>query len=166
MNTLIPISGGWKSAYLLIRWLKTNPGKVIALHVRAPEQWVNRRTMAYSAIQQFVEMNYPDRVKWCDGSVNGIMPFDATNPRDIVTMMIGWLAKSKTVEITQVISTNRLDIGKGITVKTPEVSIIDALSEIPDPTFRQLFVCDAGALPCGKCAACVEIANAHQQMGR
>ena len=166
MNTLIPISGGWKSAYLLIRWLKTNTGRVAALHVRAPEQFVNRRTMAYSALQHFVDMNYPDRVRWYDASVNGVMPFDAINARDIVSMLVGWFVKSKSVEINQVISAQRLDLGKGINVKTPEVSIIDALSEIPDATLQMLFTCEAGPLPCGECPACREIAAARAQVGR
>ncbi len=166
MNTLIPISGGWKSAYLLIRWLKTNPGRVAALHVRAPDQHANRRTSAYSALQQFVEMNYPGRVQWHDGSVNGIMPFDAVTPREIISLLVGWFVKSKSVEITQVISAQRLDIGKGISVKVPEVSAIDALSEIPEATLQVLFTCEAGPLPCGKCPACQEIAAARAQVGR
>jgi hypothetical protein len=166
MNTLIPISGGWKSAYLLIRWLKTNPGHVYALHIRTPEKFVNRRTVGYSALQQYVDMNYPDRVRWHDASINGIMPFDATSPREIINMVVGWFAKSKAVEITQVISATRLDLGKGINVKTPEVSIIDAMSEIPEATLQMLFTCEAGLLPCGKCPACIEIATARAQMGR
>lgn len=154
---LVPLSGGWKSAYLLIHWLRTNTGKCAAFHAGLPgDRYLTRRISAYAAIRAYVEMNWPGRVQWMDCNISGVMPWDGIKTADLLGMIIGWIMRSSQADIGTVITPVEIGIDKR-KLKVKEVVAAEAKAEIPESTFRSLFVCENGPLPCGNCAACHEL---------
>jgi hypothetical protein len=156
---LIPLSGGWKSAYILVHWLRTNKEKCAAFHARLPgDPWVNRRTQAYAGIRGYVEMNFPGRVRWLDANVSGDMPWDATKPAEVLGTLLGMLMKSPSLDVSGVIAPCEIPVDKR-RLKVRECIASEAKAMIPEPTFRNLFTCEAGPLSCGLCSACLELAK-------
>ena len=161
MNTMILLSGGWKSAYALIRWLRTNPGNVIVLRCRLGDVFGAHRVRAAAAVRAYVEDRYPGRVSWYESNLVHTFP-DAPDPRSALSFLVGVaLASSACKDVSQVIVTRKMGLPKESIVKP---SLVDALTEVPDDLFRQLATCDQSPLPCGNCPACIEIETARKQI--
>jgi hypothetical protein len=171
MDTMILISGGWRSAYALIRWLRTHGGKCVALFVKTSSPRDNDRTRAVAALRQYVETNYPDRVDWRDALIGTTLPGGSIPHGDVMHLVVSHaLRLPQYAGIKAVIGAG--DWIKGAVKATGSKAeivpaggtIVDALVEIAPSLFRALCVCDAGTLPCGRCPACAEIENARKQI--
>lgn len=173
MDTMILISGGWRSAYALIRWLRTHGGKALAVYVKTSSPRDNDRTRAVAALRQYVEANYPDRVDWRDALIGTTLPGDAIAHGDAMTLIVSSALR------VPVYSGIKTVIGSGDWLKgaiksastkaeilSPNGTVVDALIELPPSLFSALCVCDASPIPCGKCAACIEIKTAREQIAK
>jgi hypothetical protein len=171
MDTMILISGGWRSAYALIRWLRTHGGKCVVLFVKTSSPRDNDRIRAVAALRQYVEANYPDRVDWRDALIGTTLPGYALPHAEVMHLVV-----SNALKVPQY-SGIKTVMGAGDWLKgaikaagsKAEIvptsgAIVDALVEIAPALFRALCTCEAGPLPCGTCPACAEIENARKQI--
>ena len=163
MNTLILLSGGWRSLNLLIRWLRTHSEKVAVLHCQLGDGIDNDRDRGYAAAMSHIAQTFPDRVQWYDSTFAHIYPAK-TDPREILRFHVEQFRKLSGVEVRKILVPVACGLGKAETVI--DQSITDALVEIPVSVFGRLMTCQKAILPCEKCPACIEIATARAQMGR
>ena len=161
MDTLIPISGGYKSAWLLARWLKSHPGHVRVLHCRTGTKRDNDGDRSYTAIRAFCEQTYPGRVTWHDAAISTMWDA-APAPAEVLDFLLKhFIAIHK---IKNVITPIRLGLGKIETVTTVDSS--DVLIDLPDHLISKTTYCEDSILPCGTCPACAVMDNARKQIGR
>ena len=162
MDTLILVSGGWRSAYALVYWLRSHPGKVYALHCRLADGHDRARSFADPAIRTYVEHRFPGRVVWhdCGWSNTFASPSDAR--ASLLFFVSSFLATPVGNQIKQVIVGKKIDVARKAEV-VADVQIIDAIGEIPGEVWRALHYCES--LPaCGKCPQCLEIETAYNQI--
>lgn len=162
MNTLILLSGGWRSLNLLIRWLRTHSEKVAVLHCQLGDGFDNDRDRGYVAAMSHIAQTFPDRVQWYDSTFAHIYP-TKTDPREILRFHVEQFRKLSGVEVRKILVPVACGLGKAETVI--DQVVMDALVEIPVPVFGRLMTCSKAILPCGKCPACVEIETARNQRG-
>ena len=163
MNTLILVSGGWKSANLLIRWLRTHAEKVAVLHCRLGNGRSNDEDRGYATVKGYVERHFPGRVEWFDSAFEHVYRAKA-DPGKVLRFMVEQFRDLSGHEIKKVLVTAPANV-KGETVIAQDAA--DAIVEIPAHVFAGLVYCErAPLLPCGECPACREIAAARAQVGR
>lgn len=156
MDTMILISGGWRSAYALVHWLRSHPGKIYALTSRLGDGHDGGRAKATPGIRAYIDGRFPDRVRWLEVNIAVQTlghPLDtraslAFSVQSIMSTPIG-------NQIKTVIVGKKIDVARRAEV-VADVQLIDALGELPADVWRVLHYCET--LPaCGKCPACIEI---------
>lgn len=162
MDTLILISGGWRSAYALVHWLRSHPGKVYALHCKLADGHDRARSFADPVIRTYIEHRFPGRVVWHDAHMANTFNYPM-DPRVSLSFFVSaFLATPAGNQIKKVIVGAKADVARKAEV-VYDVQIIDAVAEIPSDVWKYLHVCDI--LPaCGKCAKCEEINATRKQL--
>jgi 7-cyano-7-deazaguanine synthase in queuosine biosynthesis len=164
MNTLILISGGWKSAYMLIRWLRTHSEKCAVLHCRLGNGRDNDEDRGYATVRGYVERMFPGRVEWYD-STFGHFYKNKSDPARVLKFMVDQFRDLSGHDVKKINVIKQMGLGRGETVM--EINAADAMIEIPDNVMGGLIYCETSPLlPCGKCPACLEVAAARAQVGR
>ena len=165
MDTLILVSGAWRSAYVLIRWLRTHPGRIHALCCRAFAGHDQATFAAIPVLRACIEGMFPGRVQWHDAAITRTWE-DHDGGADNLAYLVGrFLACPVGSGIKTILTGRKIGVGgKRVTEVSPETPANDAVIEIPPSVIKVLDLCQNGVLHCGKCPQCQEIETAYNQI--
>ena len=162
MDTMILVSGGWRSAYALVHWLRTHSGKIYALTSRLGDGHDAGRGKALPGLREYVNGRFPDRVRWIDVNIAHTLGHPLDTRASLAFAVQSVMSTPLGNQIKTVLVGKKIDVARKAEV-VADVSLIDALGELPPSVWRVLHYCET--MPaCGKCPACTEIREMREKL--